>query len=1095
MSTLEYKEMNLHQHVLARPDTYVGGIREQKSQEFVAIEDEKGDIHIEQKFIYYTPALLRIFIEALSNAIDNKWRSDEHGIPLKTIKVTIDQETGETSVWNDGLSIPIRQNDKGVWIPQMIFGQLLTSSNYNDDEDRYVSGRNGLGVKLCSLFSSTFKIKLSDPSTQQTYTQKWSNNMTTIGAPRISKTSSKGFTEVRWIPDFSYFGLDGYSKEMVSLFTRYIYDASMLTGVSVYLNGKKLQVKTLKDYAKLYMSPDFNSKEILCLSSKECQVVLTPSHEFQQVSFTNGVYTSDGGIHVDVWQEAIFKLLTQKVNSKSKNIKMSVKDIKQYFRLFVICSVANPEFTSQSKTCMSAPKVSAEITTSNINTLLKWDFMTQIQEMIQTKEMLSLKKSERKTRGNKHIEGYDPANKAGSKESSKCTLILCEGLSAKTYAVTGIQQGLDFGQGLFKGRNYNGIMALRGKLLNTRNASISSIADNKEISNIIQVLGLQHGVDYTIDKHFSSLRYGRILILCDADCDGFHIEGLILNTFDHLFPTLFTRKNFIMCMQTPVMKIQYNNQYKRFYDLNQAHRYLIDHPSNHVKYYKGLGTSSDQDIRDTFGKRLVVYHLDEYGVRNIKKAFDKKLAISRKQWLEEYEKHDPKYEPLLNDHIYKMDISDFIDSKLIQFSIDDCKRSLPHLIDGFKESQRKVIYACFLKNLNEKTLKVAQLAGFVAEKTNYHHGEQCLYDTIVKMAQDFVGSNNLPLLLKDGQFGTRLESGGRDAANARYIYTKLRKITRMIFRKEDDAILTYRQDDGEIIEPEFYLPILPMILVNGGEGIGTGWSCSVPCYNPLQLIEWIECWLNNDIQKPTLQPWYNGFKGNIDCISQHKFTTTGILEKEGAQKYTIKEIPVGSWINPYKEFLEDLVDKKKLKKIKNQSTPDMVHFEITECPDKMKCTIQNLKLINTLSTTNLVLFTEEGQLKKFNTIEDILDRFCKVRLHYYNIRKEHTLKALDEEYKIVKSKYIFLKKVMNQELVIFQREEKDIEKDLDDLKIHRVKDDYDYLLSLPMKSFTKKRLSQLKDTITKLKTEIEMYEQTSTKELWKRELDELRKNI
>lgn len=1085
MTMIEYKKMNLHQHVLARPDTYVGSIRNQEYDEYIVTDDLK----IEKNRITYIPALLRIFIEALSNAIDNKWRSDEQGIPFKTIKITINQETGETSIWNDGLAIPIRKNDKDVWIPEMIFGQLLTSSNYNDQEDRYVSGRNGLGIKLNSLFSSVFKIKLVDNVSGQSYSQKWSKNMSIVGKPRISKSTGKGFTEVSWIPDFHYFGIDGYTKELVTLFTRYACDAAMLTGVNVTMNGKRLPIKGLKDYAKLYTQPEFRERDLLVLNSKDCQVVLAPSNEFQHVSFTNGVYTSDGGVHVDTWQEAIFKPLCNKLNSKSKNIKLTMKDVKQYFRLFVVCSVPNPEFTSQSKTCMSAPKVSTNVTTSNINSLMKWEFVTHIEEMIKAREMLSLRKSERKSRGNKPIEGYDPANRAG-KESSKCSLILCEGLSAKTFAVTGMQQGLDFGDGLYKGRDYMGVYALRGKLLNTRNASITSIAANKEISSIIQILGLEHNVDYSIKRNFEKLRYARIIILCDADVDGFHIEALILNMIDHLFPSLLAHPKFVLCMQTPVMKIQSKNTIKRFYDLQQAYQYIETHSNAEVKYYKGLGTSSDKDVLDTFGKRMIVYQQDDSAITNINKAFNKDFAGARKKWLEEYKEHEPEYTPSEMSHIYGMKISDFINSKLIQFSIDDCKRSLPHLMDGLKESHRKVLFACFLKNLTDKTLKVAQLAGFVAEKTNYHHGEQCLHDTITKMAQTFVGSNNIPLLDKDGQFGTRLESGGKDAANARYILTKLKKTTRLIFRKEDDPILTYKKDDGDSIEPEFYVPIIPMILVNGGDGIGTGWSCSIPSYNPLTLIDWIHAWLN-DNHLPELCPWYNGFKGTIESVTLNKYSTRGLLERKSS-KCIVHEIPVGNWINPYKEFLENLVDQKKIKRLINHSTPDQVHFEFTEVPDKMKCNENTLKLVNTLSTTNLVLFNDQGRLKKYSSITDIMNEFCSVRLHYYKLRIEHTIETLTIEYNKVKSKHKFLTLVMKRELNLFESKEEELVKEFKRLNLVTIEDSYDYLLSLPVRSFTLKRTTQLKETLTRMKNEIKLYKTTTPITLWKKELKELK---
>lgn len=1079
---MEYREMNLHQHILARPDTYVGSIREQSTTDYTFKNDT-----IQSDTLTYIPAILRLYVEALSNAIDNKFRSDSFGIPMRSIKIHVDQSTGETSVWNDGMTIPVEMNETDTWIPEMIFGRLLTSSNYNDEEQRYTSGRNGIGAKAIALFSTQSSVYLSD--TKKTYRQTWTTNMTTKTKPKLSKGKSKGFTQISWIPDFAYFNIPGYTQDYVNLFLKYAYDTAMLTGLNVYFNDEKLPIKTLKDYAKLYSHESTN--ELLFLSTDECQVVLTPSTSFEHISFVNGVCTTQGGVHVETWCDAVFKPLVAKLNSKSKNIKMTVKDIKQHFRIFVNCMVPNPEFTSQSKTYMSAPKVKASVTSSQVNALMKWNFVKDIREMIDAREMLSLKKSERKSRNNRKIDGYDPANKAGGRESRKCTLILCEGLSAKTFAVTGIQQGIDFGEGELKGRNYNGILALRGKVLNVRNASISSIANNKEVSNIIQILGVQHGMDYSRDSNFATLRYGRILLIGDQDDDGFHIISLVINVIDYLFPTLLQRPGFLCYMDTPIVKIQTKNDTLRFYDQRDATRYISKHAKQklNIKYYKGLGTSTDKDIRETFGRRVIQYAFDDDARANLNKVFHKDNTHVRKQWLEEYKEDDQqlsKTGTFSKTELYSTTISNYIDTRLIQFSISDCKRSIPHLMDGLKESNRKILYAAFLKNITSP-FKVAQLAGFVAEKTNYHHGEQCLYDTITKMAQDFIGSNNLPLLAKEGQFGTLL-NGGKDAANARYIFTHLSKHTRQLFPKEDDALLTYLTDEGFSIEPEYYVPVLPMILVNGCTGgIGTGWSCSIPCYSPTDLKEWITCWLTQS-PTPTLTPWYNGFDGEIVQVSDHKFESRGVLQPLSRNKYSITSLPIGMWIDTMKDHLDDLVSSKVLKSVKNFSTPDNVHFELTSVEP---LTLKDLKLTSSITTTNLVLFDSNNRLRKYDTIDDLLEEYCATRYAYYTRRKDHQLTTLKEEYKVTKSKWSFLDLVMRGELDLFNQEEKELERHLERHKLHRVNDSYDYLLNLSVRSFTKQKLISLSNDVTKLKKAIQVQKSLTEAKMWMDDLSHL----
>jgi DNA topoisomerase-2 len=190
-------------------------------------------------------------------------------------------------------------------------------------------------------------------------------------------------------------------------------------------------------------------------------------------------------------------------------------------------------------------------------------------------------------------------------------------------------------------------------------------------------------------------------------------------------------------------------------------------------------------------------------------------------------------------------------------------------MDGLKISLRKILFSAFKKNLKTE-IKVAQFSGYVSEHSGYHHGEASLNAAIVGMAQNFVGSNNINLFEPNGQFGTRLQ-GGKDSASERYIFTQLNRITRFIFRAEDDAVLTYLDDDGQSVEPIFYVPVIPMVLVNGVKGIGTGFSTDIICYNPQQIIDYIKYKLTPAsapalVSAPTINPFYKNFKGTIQRI-------------------------------------------------------------------------------------------------------------------------------------------------------------------------------------------------------------------------------------
>lgn len=1118
-----YQKINQHDHILKRPDLYVGSTRSRTVEEFVASQDYK----IKKKPLKISPAMIRIFVEPLSNAIDNaaRSRSSKHN-PTK-IKINIDKETGMTQVWNDGDYIPIEMHQtEKVYNHTLIFGNLLTSSNYDDSKDRYdISGRNGLGVKLTSIFSREFTVKGLDPHNKKTFKQTWGENMKVASKPVVRATKSeKPYTEVTWYPDFSQFKMSGYTDDIISLFRKYAIDTAMLTKLKVYFNNELIPVKSLVDYSQLYLSSPTN--EILNIKTKDCDVVITTSEnedDTQTISFASGVHTSDGGTHVDAWCEAIFRPIVQKFN-KGKKPQVNIKDVRQFFRVFVVATVKNPEFESQNKHRLESPSVTTCVNKKHLSTLFKWSVMDRIEDIIRAKELIVLKKTERKRKGFTKIDGLDPANNAGGLHSSDCTLILCEGLSAKTYAVTGIDVGV-FGK---KGRDWFGIYPLRGKLLNTRNAKPASIAKNKVISDLIKALGVKHGVDYRKDNNFKTLRYGKIMILTDQDVDGLHISGLIQNFVHSLFPTLLQRSEpYIVSMQTLIARVMKKGGDLLFYDEDAYRRYVSafkeKYPDKKIKkkYYKGLGTNSNKDIKDTFGQKMISIVDDKNSLNSMTKVFHNKHADARKEWLANY---DPSsiglgWKTKCREHI-SLTISDFIDKELIKFSIDDCKRSIPNVLDGLKEGHRKIMYSVFLRNLKYtgKTLKVAQLSGYVAEHSGYHHGEQILYDTITKMAHDFPGSNNIPLLFRDGQFGTRL-SNGKDAANARYIFTKMDALTRLIFRPEDDILLDRIEDDGDVVEPHFYIPILPMVLVNGvTAAIGTGWSCSIPCYNPLDIVKSIKEWLDMDgmvfvedengdgdiCTLPELKPWYRGYTGDIkDDPSNHRYVSWGRVISEGSKR-VVDELPIGMSTDSFKEKVEDLLESKMVKGMKNYSTANQVKFVLTESPNGIKCNENTLKLYDYIHTSNMVLFTEEGKIRKFNNINEILDHFCHTRLEYYKKRKQHILKDLRFQITFMGNKKRFLQEVMTGKLKLYDgrvaREEKDIVADLVTRKYDKKKgtaDDegtetngYNYLLRMQIRSFTKDNLNKLTSDLDSLIKKEDRVKRTSEKQMWLNDLDE-----
>jgi DNA topoisomerase-2 len=1034
-------------------------------------------------------ALVRIFVETLTNAVDNAERSKGGLTPCKTIKVDIDRKSGVTSVWNDGNIIPIvKQKEEcgELYIHSLIFGYLRSSSNYGDEEVRELSGKNGVGIKCTNIFSTYFCVTGMDPERGLQLNQEWTNNMTCTTGPVITRTrGKKGYTEVKYIPDFERFHMRKYPKEMRGLLKKLVVDVSaLLPDINVWFCGEKIVVKSLGAYSKLYFDDEvLDSLDSLAIKYEGSDVVVVGTTTAQApISFVNGQITKDGGQHVQSWLKSLYSGILETLNKK-KDLKLTRSDITPYFQLFVHSRVNKPKFEGQNKNCLKNPKVDSCFTKSQIAKILKWHVINIIKErVLRSKELMNLKKVESKGRAKVvKIDGYDPANRLGVES----VLIVCEGLSAKAYAVSGIQAGV-FEK---RGRNFFGILPLRGKFLNVKNVSLTKVGENKVVTDLVRALNLKFGVDYGVDRNFQSLNYGKLLILTDADKDGIHIKGLLINFLHELFPSLLAREDFVISAETPIVKT--NNQL--FYDENTFQKYRETHPNVHFKYYKGLGTISSKDAPAFFGKKVVSYTLDEQGNASINKVFRDENANLRKSWLGEFNPKESRYcldtlQPELVDGtpLINVGVSDFMEHEMIKFSYEDCKRSLASCIDGLKESQRKVIYAVrkkFKRAKQDTFIKVAQLSGYVAEQTDYKHGEQNLCETIVKFAQTFVGTNNIPLLEPDGQFGSRLE-GGKDSADPRYIYTRPNNLLKYIFREEDDPILDYT-DDGE---PVTFFPVIPLILANGSVGIGTGWSCFIPQYSPIQICEYLRTRLNNEeIGELRLDPYYNNFKGKIKPMNDErtKYTTYGRMKLLGEDTLLVTELPVGMWTDKFKDSCYTLLEKGLVSKVINESTTEEVRFTLKGVQD-----VSQIKLTSSLHTTNMVLFNGGGVITKYESVGKIFEEYFSKRLTAYQNRKTYLIHKISDNIELNENKLKFVLKVLNDYDFLKMDDEQKVDI-LESDGFVKVDNSFNYLLGTPIRGFSLKASAGLRVTIDELKAELHTLQGKSIKQMWLCELEEM----
>jgi len=921
-------------------------------------------------------------------------------------------------------------------------------------------------------------------------------------------------------------------------------------GVKVYLNGKKIPVKNFQDYVNLFLkgNEDETGNQIKCIYEKcgeRWEVAVAPSLDgFKQMSFVNSIATTKGGRHIDHVSKLIETALTDTLKKKNKGgLQIKPHQVRNHVWLFVNCLIVNPTFDSQTKEnmtlqqnkfgskCTFSDKFSKQLEKSGIvESVLAYS-------KFKADQQLGKKQSAKKTNKLKGIAKLEDANDAGTKNSKDCTLILTEGDSAKTLAVAGLG---------VVGRDKYGVYPLRGKLLNVREASHKQIMDNKEITDLVKIIGLQYKKKYLTLEDMNTLRYGRMMIMTDQDQDGSHIKGLIINFIHHNWPELL-RLPFCEQFITPIVKATKGNNSISFFSLPEFYEWKAETDNWNtykIKYYKGLGTSTSKEAKEYFSDmlrhRIKFRHKDDQDDHSINLAFSKKAIDQRKEWLTNWMEEGKRRKELGLPEVYLYEkdtravtYSDFVNKELVLFSNCDNERSIPCIVDGFKPGQRKVMFTCLKRN-DKREVKVAQLAGSVGEQSAYHHGEASLMGTIINLAQDFVGSNNINLLQPIGQFGTRL-AGGKDHASPRYIFTQMSPLTKLIFNPNDGPLLKYLQDDNQRIEPEWYIPIIPMVLVNGADGIGTGWMTKIPNYNPRDIVKNLKRMIEGKEPKE-MNPWFKNFKGQIEKLEEQKFVVSGEIAEISETKLEITELPIRSWTQPYKEnTMEPMLNGSEkvpaqITDYKEYHTDKTVKFVVSMTADKMRAAEQSkglhnfFKLQTTISTSSMVLFDKNGCMKKYNDACEILKDFYELRFDFYGRRKQYLEGMLEAEALKLSNQARFILEKCDGSLVIENKKKKvmiaELQKknfDPDPVKKWKAaqeklengassdvpdesedsdaeenaKDaDYDYLLGMAMWSLTKEKIEELLKKKGDKHAELKKLQQKEPADLWNDDLDE-----
>ena len=1139
----DYSELDEITHTLQRPDVYMGELNN-INKELYTYDLTTNTIKYER--VNYNTGLLKIFDEILTNAADNLQRP-ESGISLINVNITPQY----ISIMNNGLTIPIQKNEKGVYIPEMVFTHFRSGSNFNK-RNKTTGGKNGLGAKLTSVYSSKFEIHIKYGNV--TYDQIVENNCRNIHKPTIKGKNASAETvipptdqsiTITFYPDFAHLKIrdDKISNDNMKVLFKRCHDLSHLP-IDITINETPIPRLTWDEYVR-----SFNISESLTTYENDRWKVAfgVSKDKFRQISYVNNVCTYEGGEHVKYILNQLYDFV---IASDEELASVTKSAFKQKIALIVYSIIDDPSFTSQAKETLST-RVNEFGTTCQITQSVLNEFIenTDIIEILRPKQ---LKTKQLKIRKGKitNIEKLVEANKAGTADGWKCTLFLCEGLSAKTMCDAGI--------GIL-GHNYYGCYPLRGKVLNTRNASNDKYLGNKEISDVKEIIGLTDGVEYK-PEDIKKLRYGKVVCVKDADSDGADIMGLIINFFDTKFHSLLMCPGFFSEFISPMIKVVYNPndpkkrrvvpfynevEYRQFMESQTAQSNAFKQFS--VEFIKGLATNEAEDVKEYFDHYedncIEITFGDKYESW-LDMAFNSKKADLRKEWLTTItpDTHLPrvKRQPI--------DLIDFIKNDLVLYSYDACVRSIPSMIDGLKPSQRKILYTLFkmgTKGFNK--MKVFQLGGLVAKTANYHHGDQSMDSTIIGMAQTFTGSgNNVPLLKPSGSFGSRTEYG-EDAGAPRYISCSLDKITRLLFPQVDDSLATPRKEDNVKVEPYYYVPIVPMILINGAKGIGTGWSTEIPSFNPIDCINYTRALLTANSPKPRINSFYANYTGPIK-ETRSGWSYGGIVEKVNERVWWVKELPIRYTTSKFIDrinYLCSLNDvsksnskaaiakreaiEKQAKSLKIQWSPappiesfenhcavEKIKFKITFVePVSEKTVIEALGLNLNLKNTNMVAFDSMNQIRRYDTIYQIVDEWFDVRYETYEKRREMIIQQLEYELRRISNKCRFISeniekvidvkniskkqiisiletrgydKLSDKKNTISSTDESDDQEDSDSLS-------YDYLLNMKIYSLTKEKFEELKRKQGETEKHLNDYKKLTIEEIWLSELDALEKAL
>lgn len=991
LNTEQYVNLTDWEHLDRRPDMYIGAmdvpeggvahmeIYTSPTKEETEGETKKprkppklGDFRARPLACAVPPALLNIFEEITQNAMD-KAIEDPTTTAIK-VDVRMVDDAVEVSVWNNGEGIPSYVHAKtGLPVPTMLFALPKTSDKYDDDKKRMAGGKNGWGAKATNFFSSLFRVETLNTKMGTEFSQTFragpgpdGKRAITWDKPRVKKMKrSNGYTRVTFRPDLARFGLAAVPPGLVTLLRSKVWDLAACTPkrVSVHLDGVKLPVATFTNYVALFgdlgtTRPPVD--EVTAPSGATLEIGVLPVRDGDagfDVGFVNGLRCC-AGRHVDYARDAIAKLLAAKLKTP-----VASKRTYNLFHLFVRLNMSQPQFDSQTKSRLTSTTKAFGVAWTptkpffdGLKRIGVVDAARAVQAALNDRKAMdaankALKSTVSRTvrRAVVDVPNLRDANLAGER-GSDCTLILAEGLSA----TAAVEPGL-----AVLGSDEFGILPVTGKIPNVSDpkCTLTKVLANERIRHVVTALGLQYDTDYGEPAAFRSLRYKRVWLMMDQDTDGSHICGLVLNLLRTYFRSLLER-GFVYRFATPLIRVVPKATPKsplEFYAAADFEAWRTTPGRDMASfrdpiYLKGLATSTQEDMRRYMANYPAHIVRIDYGGDAGDAAMDlyfAKGAVRSDKRKDVLLAYDPSV--TLSYDVDAVTAADFLDKEMKHYSWDSVVRAIPCAVDGMVECQRKILYTALAKKVHARK-KTAQFAADVSAFTKYHHGEKSVEDATSQMAQEHPCSNNLNYLFPDGAFGSRSKPR-KVHGSSRYTFTYLNAATRALFPDADTPVLRRVVDEEALVEPVSYAPIVPGILLNGKNGIGTGWSSNLMAFSPEEVLDVQAAFVAERgatdgawvARADAMLPWYFMYGGTITqegpaYVARGVATVGPSTTHPGLVDVVVTELPVATWTDVYAERMKQKhqtstngdFDKqpKFVLDIKNSSTNVKVHVRL-----------------------------------------------------------------------------------------------------------------------------------------------------------------------